>query len=49
MAVLKDKISAEKAREKERDKANITREKERIAYKAEVRFLNMVRQSPMYC
>ena len=39
MAVLKDKISAEKNSEKERDKANIAREKERIAYKAEVRFL----------
>ena len=45
LAVLKDKISAEKEREKERDKANVAREKERIAYKAEVRFLNLVRQS----
>ena len=49
MAVLKDKVSVEKEREKERDKANITREKERIAYKAEVCFFNMVRQSRMDC
>ena len=36
MAVLKDKIAAEKISEKEREKENVALEKERIAYKAEV-------------